>query len=797
MRTALASTLLLSLFLVGCGGGSSPTPPTPPTQYSLQLTIAQPSQNANDNTLPYGGSDAIATVTITGGSVTDVDYPTQIQVVTTDPNIMIIDTNGCLSQAARQLSCQFSIHNIYAGPDAATPLVDSIQVQAKSNNNTIQSNAVPVTLQGYPSNCSEVFCLEDTTPASDDSNDPSFNKDGLHHTELEYQLNLTMGNPAKAFATASSTINASAVQVASDNHDIGLLDTSCTTDLSSCKLTIQNQYIGSQPETESITASASFTGQTTASGSDALSLTLPGLQSCKVVANQAGPDDGVSLKNGNLVAYAGGVSQTQYTSANIKLLYPVALDKDPINGHYFALNVSGTPALFGPSAKFSVPGAPGITPSTQLDDIDCSGYKNGRVVPFTPGPGWATQQCYNNQQIRYVYYALPEGVPPSKNGWPVVIMLQGTDGQGIDLSYTETPNGTLISGSATANVFNNTWDWSGWEINPVSPSGALTTNYSYSYYVRMRLIQTWLSRGFAVIVPTTWNASSLSSGSLDFWNFEPTNSQPWPYVRVDGSSPTPTNAWPYPIAAGAMNSALTYLQAGYWPGMDEQFFEALMSYINTPGLVDPWQTNVHFDTRNLFLMGYSAGGNMVSRLINEFKGMSFIDKTTDTPAAFPAIKGAIILSGGSYSCYEGGTTTAGTNTCPVDPLTEVGAVEENYQSAGAIKSHPPTLVAQSLYDESAGVYVPGGDETGLAGSVYYQGYLGLCPFNSANSASPSSCQPQNGGKDGGTGSMYQPDNLIQMIHTANPNVFHYYFPEMVIPSLDLMLKNTCVAKVTN
>jgi hypothetical protein len=796
MRTALASTLLLSLFLVGCGGGSSSNSPViPPTNYGLELSVALPSQKANEITLPYGGSDAIGTVTITGGSVTDVDYPTQIQVVTTDPNIMIIDMNGCLSQADRQLSCQFTIHNIYAGPGAATSLPDSIQVQAKSNNNTIQSNAVPFTLEGYPSKCSEVFCLEDATPASHDSNDPSFDKDGLHHTGIEYQLNLTMGNPAKAFAPANPTINASAVQVSSDNHDIGLLDTSCTTDLSSCMLTIQNQYIGSQPETESITASASFTGQPTPSVSDVLSFTLPGLQSCKVVANQAGPNDGVSLINGNLGAYADGASQTQYTTDNIKLMYPVALGAAPIVGHYFALTVSGTPALFGPSAKFSVPGAPGITSNTQLEDISCSEYNNylKRVIPFTPDDvtpsDTTTQQCYPDKQIRYVYYALPEGVPPSKNGWPVVIMLQGTDGQGTDLTYTFTPNGETVSGSATANVFSNKWDWSNWEINPPSPSGTSDNNYSYSYYVRMRLIQTWLSRGFAVVVPTTWNASALIGGSLDFWNFEPTNSQPWPYTRVDGGS-APNNPWPYPTESGAMNSALTYLEAGYWPGMDEQFFEALMSYINTPGLIDPTQVDVHFDTHNLFLMGYSAGGNMVSRLINEFKGMTFIDKTTDTPAAFPAIKGAIILSGGSYSCYEG-ASTAGTDKCPF--YGPVPALEENYQSAGAIKRHPPTLVAQSLNYDNAGPTTPA-DKTDLAGSVYYQAYLSLCPYSPST---PSSCQPQNGGINGGTGSVYQEGNLIQMIHTANANIYHYFFPEMVIPSLDLMLKNSCVAKVTN
>ena len=787
MKLMAASSLLATLFLAGCGGGSGSAPsPGPSSTYALQISITPPVQNSNNSSLAYG-SDAQATVTITGGNVSDADYPTHIQLTSTDPNIMIEDNNDCLSSDAHQTTCQFTIHNIDAGPNASSALSDSIQVQAISNNAAILSNQVPLTLLGYASQCTDVFCLIDGTLLAHDSSGPSFNVPGLHHTGIEYVLQLSIGNPAKASAPSDAGIIGSSVQIACASHDLGLLDTSCTPDGKSCTLTVQNQNIGSQAKTDSITAFALLTGQTTGQAptqSPAIALELPAVESCKVEANRAGPDDGLSLQTGHLSAYQDGTALTAYTQQGVDGMYPVALGADPIVGHYLALRVQGTPALFAPGAKFSIPGV--TSSDTSLENTDCSqDYNNGQVSPFTPAgvtpSDSTTQQCYSNQQIRYVYYAAPQGVPPSKNGWPVVIMLQGSDGQDPASGYYfNPPTSNPIQGSATANVFSNSWDWSSWETDPSNPSGLNHRSlYSYSYYVRMRLIQTWLSRGFAVVVPTTWNA-----GDYDWWGFEPTNAQPWPYSTYGSGS----NSWEYPTSL-SMNSAITYLTMAYWPGMDGQFFETLMSYINDPNAYDPNAGSLKFDTHNLFLMGYSAGGNMVSRLINEFPSMSYVDHATGQSQPFPKIKGAIILSGGSYSCYEGGTTTQGTDTCPIDPVTGVGALEENYQSAGMIKLHPPTLVAQSLHDDNAGPTTP--DQTALAGSVYYQGYQSLCPYSS----SPSSCQSKNGGINGGTGSTYQEGNLIQMIHTANPNIYHYYFPEMVIPSLNLMLNNTCVAKV--
>ena len=179
MRLVTLWMVFLSLILTGCGGGSAPAANP---AYIIHLTIAPSNSQVNDNTLAYN-ADALATVTLSGGSVSDVAYPTQIQLVLADPNIMIEDTNHCLSSDARQGICQFTIHNVYAGPNAGTALTDSIEVQAASNNTTILSNASPLILQGHVAHCSDVICLQDLTTINNSSSQSIFNKPGLHQNE--------------------------------------------------------------------------------------------------------------------------------------------------------------------------------------------------------------------------------------------------------------------------------------------------------------------------------------------------------------------------------------------------------------------------------------------------------------------------------------------------------------------------------------------------------------------------------------------------------------------------------------
>jgi hypothetical protein len=787
MRLVTLWMVFLSLILTGCGGGSAPAANP---AYIIHLTIAPSNSQVNDNTLAYN-ADALATVTLSGGSVSDVAYPTQIQLVLADPNIMIEDTNHCLSSDARQATCQFTIHNVYAGPNAGTALTDSIEVQATSNNTTILSNASRLILQGHVAHCSDVICLQDLTTINNSSSQSIFNKPGLHQNELEYQLQLSIGNPAKVFAPDTAALEQPFLNLP-DNHDLGLLDTHCTDNNLTCTYTLQNENTIDQKQdlsdaVELITATAFLTSQPasqTKSVSSAVSLTLPPMQSCQITDEKEPNIQGISLNSGTLPVYQSGkaLTKTDYTLDAINQMYPIQLGAYSITEHHFILQVNEPPYLFTDGANVHIPSVDPVE-SNYLDHISCEDYNGIHITPFTyPGltPTVATtQQCYDSYQLRYVYYAVPEGVPPSKNGWPVVIMLHGSDGQDESdenyLTPLDNKNNQPVAGSGTFNVFNNGWDWSSWEVNPINPNphpknpDIIPKNiYSYAYYVRMRLIQTWLSRGFAVIVPTTWGA-----GSFDWWSFEPNYDQPWPFTK---------ESWPLPSQYNnkytRVNSAITYLKMAYWPGIDKQFFETLMAYINDPAAYDPNAGNLKFDTHNLFLMGYSSGGNMVSRLINEFPSMTYTDKDSHTHV-FPKIKGAIILSAGSYACY-----IKGDNTCPVN------AMEERYLDSQSMMSHPPTLIAESLYDDYGG----GGpgpvlDPNKFSGSYYYQSYLNLCPSGSA-------CRPSD---DVGVGVLdqakYQPENPIVMIHTNNENIHHYYFPEMVIPSLNLMLKNSCVAKV--
>jgi|GEM_PF-2946565 len=771
MRLSVCLLLSSSLLLAGCGGSSHPAPAN---QYDIKLSIAS-KNNANDNSLSYGG-DAIATIAITGGSTSDAGYPKNIQFIDTNNQTITIDSNNCLKNSNHQKTCQFTIRNVFAGPSAGTPAVDNFHLQATANNVTIQSNSTPMTLIGHESLSSSVFYLKNITTAAD-----SFGKGGMHHNNLQYQLLLTLTNPAKALAPAATTTFANASLVIPANTKVGLLDSQCTS--TSCTFTIQNQNTTTNT-LQDVAASLSATAKVTdapsgqaASASNILSLALPSLQSCDLPQANSLDTKGISLNSGKLPVYNSGqpLTKSGYTTTAMKALYPVDMNTVTLTGHQFPLTINKVPHLFSDQANDHIPTTPPYT-SGYLEFNTCAeandayntfhGASSGFVDPLTIGS--ATQKCYDDKQTRFIYYAIPKGNPPSKNGWPVIIMLHGSSAQ--TASYYLNPqdfvNKQNLPGTATANVFNNNWNWQQWETNPVNPTaGGSARFYGYSYYVRMRLLQTFISRGFAVISVTTWN-----SGAYDWWNFEPSYSDPWPYT---------TSTWPLPKVYNPkltdVNSVITYFEMSYWPGMDQQFFEKLMSYMHNPSAYDTSAGDLKFDTSNLFLMGYSAGANMVSRLLNEFPSMQYTDSEGQLKP-FPKVKGAIMLSGGSYGCYLDATH----NVCPAN------ALEERYSDSQSIADHPPTLVAQSLNDDNAGTVTP--DRTELAGSVYYQGYLHFCPKGS-------SCQPKDGGTDGAFNAIYQPDNLIQIVHTNNEIIHHYFFPEMVIPSMNLLLNNTCVAKV--
>ena len=127
------------------------------------------------------------------------------------------------------------------------------------------------------------------------------------------------------------------------------------------------------------------------------------------------------------------------------------------------------------------------------------------------------------------------------------------------------------------------------------------------------------------------------------------------------------------------NNAATYLNYSYWPGMDRQFIEALLAF-----MANPQQQGVKFDLHNIHMFGYSAGANMVSRMINEFPSLKYtLDNKTYT--SFPPIKAAELLAGGSYHCYADNTLT-----CPKNGMEQYYFDINNHVKNSAA---PKTLVA--------------------------------------------------------------------------------------------------------
>jgi hypothetical protein len=615
--------------------------------------------------------------------------------------------------------------------------------------------------------CHKALCLSQLTSLK---NTGQFNKTGYYHDHLLYQVAVTKGDHYKSLLGQPQL-------VIPKNAPISLLHTKCHDQ--TCIYTLQNNH--TENNSHALFTTVNLQAKAVSpyhlkqfAQSNNFQLVLPNLETCNYQNKQRKIVSGVRLNSGELPAYEGGKALTnaEYTYSAMNQLYPVPLNGYHITDHVITITTNAVPYLFskpnpatgvkGPNA--GIPGPDAKPAGSALDQTNCaaalaqynSQIGTGKFVqpyPVTPSPD--QQTCYDDKQIRYVHYAVPDGPPPSKNGWPVVIMLHGYTDQsvaGYYLTTADAENKKLLPGTPFENTFLNGWDWTKWELD-----GGKDFDYeSYNYYVRMRLEQAWLSRGYAVIAPSTWNA-----GAFDSWSYEPGYDQPWPYNTDPAKDPY---IWP----KSDVNSTITYLNRSYWPGFDKQFFVTLMSQIMS-NQFDPNNPNSKMDANNLFLMGYSAGSNMVSRLMNEFPSMTLND-TAKTP--FPKIKGAIILSGGSYACYDD-ADGPGKNLCPENTM------EQIYNSTATIVNHPPTLVAQSLWDTNAGTY-----NTKLASTSYYNSYLNFCPVGS-------SCQPVSGGPDA-LNAPYAPQNTIQIIHTNNNRIIHSYFPEMIIPSLNLLLDNTCI-----
>lgn len=747
-------TIFLLMQLSGCGNHHHQNKTE---NYRLNLKVNNKDYGSNDNDdLPYN-QDVSLNITLNGGSSVKSNYPSGFAIEDKQHALIFSDPHHCLHSTHFIQHCNIIAHNTYAGPDVSKGFVDHLQARTTISTNLV-SNDLTIPLDGHLSKSDDIFYLTENTYQD---RAPFY---GLLHNGLQYQLALYLSNPAKAWMPTQASITELRVAPL-DPHAMVLRSWSCHQQV--CTINLENQYVSShpiKPKIQYISIAANINHQVIPNQKLTIPLHLPSMQPCQYqdgISNQSG----LSLQPATIAPYLSGkpLTAVQYTSRAMNKLYPLPMNSTPIHSHMVVLTLPSTPNVFGPHANVHIPGS--VEPDDALTHHHCSDFQS-KVTPFTyPGSvatSTTTQQCYQRKQLRYVYFALPVGQPPSSHGWPVIIMLHGSGGQGggYYLTPADQQQHHPISGSANQNVFNNGWDWHNWEVNPIQPkpTGSI---YSYSYYVRMRLIKTLLSRGFAVVVPTTWNA-----GAYDWWDFEPNYDQPWPYTQASWPLPKVTNKHYQDV-----DSALTYMDMAYWPGMDKQFFSTLLAFLDKPSDYSTGMANHTFDLNNLFIMGYSAGANMVSRLMNEFPRMTYTPLRSTVSKPFPTIKGAIMLSGGSYSCYING------NQCPAD------AMEQRYASTNAMLQHPPTLIAESLYDDNAG---PKHDPAHLAGSVYYQSFLDQCPVGS-------SCRPSNQVGQGVLAkALYQPLNPIQIIHTNNINIHHYYFPEMVIPTLNLLLAHTCV-----
>jgi hypothetical protein len=185
---------------------------------------------------------------------------------------------------------------------------------------------------------------------------------------------------------------------------------------------------------------------------------------------------------------------------------------------------------------------------------------------------------------------------------------------------------------------------------------------------------------------------------------------------------------------------------------------------------------VKFNYERLAIYGYSVGANMCSRLINSFPFM----ETTPNQYSFPRIRGAVLIGGASYHCYqfdgEQDDIPANFKPCPTPYLgcCPTNAVEGNYDDGKLdFSNHPPVCLVHTVNDEWAPTYgaeyyfnvlssvgvpvyriVGEGKRHGLLNSeipyiiAFLQTYL-LPPLDKVDCAGANRCWADCGAKSGG------------------------------------------------
>ncbi len=256
-----------------------------------------------------------------------------------------------------------------------------------------------------------------------------------------------------------------------------------------------------------------------------------------------------------------------------------------------------------------------------------------------------------------------------------------------------------------------------WRSDRVRTFGGLPEiGASWGYQYRTRLLQYLLANGFCVVVPGFSNvklstvADPKALGALLPFKFD---CQDWYWAPAFADRAEPAEHY------ASQNNGC----AGGWPGPDAAMLVKLMEEMRKGSFfgLGSEKGKPHLNLDRLVLGGYSAGSQFVSRCINEFPDLTY--EAAGQLVPFPPVRGAFLLSGGTYQCYTGPDSWSRKSNpqcarapadCPIEPgkpdspayaeligCCPAGVIEARYQQGPAVLKHPPVILCQTKNDSDA------------------------------------------------------------------------------------------------
>jgi len=271
------------------------------------------------------------------------------------------------------------------------------------------------------------------------------------------------------------------------------------------------------------------------------------------------------------------------------------------------------------------------------------------------GPGYTQQWAWINdgQQQRSIAVATPTTSKMPSDGWPVVFMFDfmGRDGMAEGWDQNEATNRLLVGGVAEQ-FLNQEF------LDDDELTGLLTSMYYKRYLLSSGFAVVMLGEGMAYDTEDLFPCNLADSSGDQCWN--------------EGNNPD----------ANALRIV----------------FEKIYSNTLVP--------SVSFNYDRVAISGYSVGANMCSRMMNEFPLMK-----TSSGNPMPKIRGAVLIGGGSYHCYQfmkdGNLTEEPANFKPCHDPANLGCcptnlVEANYDDGVLnFSDHPPVCLIQAENDAYA------------------------------------------------------------------------------------------------